>query len=164
MHCVTLFVTTRDSIAPHVRTYKVGYASRLYRWIYYSSSSTTGHLSKVRATVINVSTCNRTSVIQPFGKPHRQPMLVDFQTETRNERPINNRPIVNQLTNVVSKGAESGCSWRDNGRSKGLVWRKTKGWVGGTSGRGRQRQRKETVARMAVKKRSSKGDDTRRDI
>lgn len=41
-----------------------------------------------------------------------QPIDVDFprDRQTRNEQPINNRPIVNQLTDVVSEGAGSGCS------------------------------------------------------
>ena len=129
--------------------------------------------------MINVSTscrfaCDRSSVIQPSTvktTPNRQPIRVDFaDRESRNEQPINNRPIVNQLTNVVSEGAESGCSWRDNGWSEGLVWRKTDSGGEGTSGEESTKWREmaeteeETVARMAVKKRSSKGDDTRGEV
>lgn len=55
---------------------------------------------------------------RPNIAPNRPPNIDrDGGTDRRvTSSPLITGPIVNQLTDVVSEGVESGCSWRDNGR------------------------------------------------
>lgn len=122
MHYVTPFVTTRGYRYAH----RVRYTIRLYRQIIlqqfqpdsvtfiYRSSGDNQRFNDLSFHSYNESYRVKSLVFYPIFDCEKstQPIDVDFprDRQTRNEQPINNRPIVNQLTDVVSEGAESGCS------------------------------------------------------